>query len=304
MYNIELLNLLETVLNKGYQLKNGEVVFYCPFCHHHRKKLQINLENQKWHCWTCNKGGYKLFQLLRKINTSKNIISDILKLVDEVRFTGETKTDDKEIGLPKEYKPLWDKSKSPVYKHAIRYLKKRNVDVRDILRYSIGYCESGVYENRIIIPSYDENGILNYFLARDIFPESRMKYKNPPFSKDIIPFDLFVNWNKDIILCEGVMDAIAIRKNVIPLLGKFLPNKLKKKLIEKKVEKVYIALDEDAKQDAVKLAKFLMDSGIKIYLIEMKGKDPSEIGFSEFWKLVDDTKETRFSDLIRGQLYG
>ena len=100
------------------------------------------------------------------------------------------------------------------------------------------------------------------------------------------------------------MDAIAIRKNVIPLLGKFLPNKLKKKLVEKKVKKVYIALDEDAKHDAVKLAKFLMDSGIKTYLVEMKGKDPSEIGFIQFWKLVDDTKEARFSDLIRGQLYG
>ena len=304
MYNYELVALLEKVLNKGYQLKNGEIAFYCPFCNHHKKKLQVNLENQKWHCWTCNQGGYKLFQLLRKINTPKNIISEILKLINEVRFIDEEKTDNKEISLPKEYKPLWIKSNSPIYKHAIRYLKKRDVDVRDILRYSIGYCENGIYENRIIIPSYDDGAMLNYFIARDVFPDSRMKYKNPPFSKDIIPFDLFVNWNKPIILCEGVMDAIAIRKNVIPLLGKFLSNKLKKKLVEKKVKRVYIALDEDAKQDAVKLTKFLMDSGIKTYLIEMKDKDPSEIGFKKFWKLIDDTKETRFSDLIRGQLYG
>ena len=58
MYNHELVTVLEKVLNKSYQMKNGEHAFYCPFCNHHKKKLQINTETQKWHCWVCNTGGH------------------------------------------------------------------------------------------------------------------------------------------------------------------------------------------------------------------------------------------------------
>ena len=76
------------------------------------------------------------------------------------------------------------------------------------------------------------------------------------------------------------------------------------KLVKKKVKKIYIALDEDAKKDAIKLTQFLMDSGIETYLLEMKEKDPSELGFKDFWDLVDRTTQTKFSDIIKGKLYG
>ena len=172
------------------------------------------------------------------------------------------------------------------------------------MRYSIGYCESGVYSNRIIIPSYDEDGKLNYFLARDIFPNSKMKYKNPPMSKDTVVFELFINWNEPIVLVEGSFDAIAVRKNVIPLLGKFPSKSLVKKLVTKRVKKVYVALDTDAKKDAVKLAKFLMDNGVETYLLDMKEKDPAELGFENFWKRINQTEKSTFSDIIKGKLYG
>ena len=71
MSNYELITLLEKVLMKSYQMKNGEQAFHCPFCNHHKKKLQVNIETQKWHCWVCNKGGHKIGILLRKINAPK-----------------------------------------------------------------------------------------------------------------------------------------------------------------------------------------------------------------------------------------
>ncbi len=69
-----------------------------------------------------------------------------------------------------------------------------------------------------------------------------MKYKNPKVSKDIIGFDLFINWDLPIVLCEGVFDAIAIKRNAIPLFGKTIPKSLHKKIIEKKVRDIYICL--------------------------------------------------------------
>ena len=203
MYNYELITLLEKVLNKSYQMKNGEHAFYCPFCNHHKKKLQVNCETQKWHCWVCNKGGHKIGILLRKINAPKNIISEVLKVLGDYKGTRyeKEKVTEYDISLPNSYSPLLKKSDDPLYKNAISYLRRRGIDGRDILRYSIGYCPKGSYSNRIIIPSYDADGKLNYFIARDMFPNSKFKYKNPPMSKDTVAFELLINWNEPIVLC-------------------------------------------------------------------------------------------------------
>ena len=123
-------------------------------------------------------------------------------------------------------------------------------------------------------------------------------------SKDTVCFEMFINWKEPIVLCEGAFDAIAIRRNVIPLLGKFPSKTLVKRLVEKKVKQIYVALDEDARQDAIKLSKFLMDYGISTYLLNMKDKDPSELGFTKFWELLNSTQQSTFSDIIKGRLYG
>ena len=100
---------------------------------------------------------------------------------------------------------MWVKSNSPIYKHQLKYLKSRGVSQDDMIKYSIGYCEDGLYSNRIIIPSYDDEGQLNFFIGRDIF-DSKLKYRNSPTPKDIIGFDLFVNWEEPILLVEGFLD--------------------------------------------------------------------------------------------------
>ncbi len=103
MYNLELVTLLEKVLMKSYQMKNGEHAFHCPFCNHHKKKLQVNCETQKWHCWVCNKGGYKIGILLRKINAPQQIITDVLKLLDD--YVGTKKQQEEvtkyDVSLPR-----------------------------------------------------------------------------------------------------------------------------------------------------------------------------------------------------------
>ena len=280
-------------------MKNGEHAFHCPFCNHHKKKLQVNFETQKWHCWVCNKGGHKVSILLRKVNASREIIKEALKLLDEYVSYSKDKEEvtEYDVSLPQCYTPLWKKSDDPIYKNAIHYLKRRGIGGIDILRYSIGYCTSNGYKNRIIIPSYDADGKLNYFMARDMFPNSKFKYKNPPMSKDTVGFELFINWKEPIVLCEGIFDAIAVRNNAIPLFGKFPSKTLVKRLVEKKVKRIYVALDEDAKKDAIKLSKFLMDYGISTYLLEMKDKDPSELGFKKFWELLKIPKNQNFQIL-------
>jgi len=300
-----LLSIFGKLLGSYSEVKNNDVVFYCPFCHHHKKKFVLNLYNQKWHCWVCNASGRKFFHFLRKINARKDIIDEILKNIGEYRNYSNDK-DEKtqyDVSLPECFKPLWQKHNCLTYKHSIRYLNKRNINDEDIMRYGIGYCADGSYQNRVIIPSYDDKCMINYFIARDIFPNSNFKYKNPNISKDTIMFELLINWNKPIILCEGVFDAIAIKRNAIPLLGKFPSKTLVKKIIHTGVKEIYIALDEDAKSDSIKLSDFLINYGIKTYRINLKEKDPSEMGFKKFWELLNHTNEYSFSKSIRERLH-
>ena len=156
MYNLQLLTILEKVFGKSYQLKNGENAFYCPFCHHHKKKMQVNLETQKWHCWVCNEGGHKIGILLRKIGAPKHLIKEVLQLLnDYIGYEKDKEETIHNVSLPKEYKPLYIKSDDVIYRNAVHYLKKRRIGPKEILRYSMGYCDYGIYQNRIIIPSYD-----------------------------------------------------------------------------------------------------------------------------------------------------
>ena len=302
----KIINLLNRVLNSnGTKLrKQDEYMYWSPFISHHKPKLQINITTGKWHCWVSNVGGHNLFQLFKKVGASNEHFSELGELVDDVPRYKKTKDTSKEVvQLPKEYKPLWNGGDSIVKRHALSYLYKRGINDQDILKYDIGYCDFGLYSNRIIIPSYDSDGKLNFFVGRDFY-NGKMKYRNSPTSKDIIGFDLFINWDEPIILCEGVFDAMAFRRNAIPLFGKTVMDTLMKKIIEFRVKTIYLGLDNDAIEDAVKITETFINNGIEVRMMNFKEKDPSETGFSNLLYLIDRTKKTKFSDLMRVRLNG
>ncbi len=183
------------------------------------------------------------------------------------------------------------------------YLYKRGITFEDILKYNIGYCDEGLYTNRVIIPSYDDNGQLNFFVGRDVF-DSKLKYRNCTTTKNIIGFDLFINWDEPIILCEGVFDAMSFKRNAIPLFGKTVMSKLYKKIIERRVKTIYLALDKDAIKDAIKISDNFINNGIEIKMMRFKEKDPSEIGFKNLLPLMGKTEKIKFSDLMKLKLEG
>ena len=304
----KIINLLNRVLNSnGTKLrKQDEYMYWSPFISHHKPKLQVNIITGKWHCWVSNQGGHNLFQLFKKLKASKEHFDELVEIVGESKSLSskyEKVKDKKIVRLPNEFKALWKRGSSIIKRHSVVYLQNRGINMPDIIRYGIGYCEEGVYANRVIVPSYSSNGELNYFVGRDIY-EGGMKYKNPPVSKDIIGFDLFINWDEPIILCEGVFDAMAFRRNAIPLFGKTVMDTLMKKIIEFRVKTIYLGLDNDAIEDAVKITETFINNGIEVRMMNFKEKDPSETGFSNLLYLIDRTKKTKFSDLMRVRLNG
>ena len=301
---MKIVNLLNRVLkSQGQQLtKENEYMWWSPFVNHHKPKLQVNIKNGKWHCWVSGQGGHNLFQLFKKVKATKKQYQELNELSDNFSFEYvPTKQENKEVKLPDEYKPMWTKSNSPTYKHALKYLKSRGVSQDDMIKYSIGYCEEGLYSNRIIIPSYDNEGQLNFFIGRDIF-DSKLKYRNSPTPKDIIGFELFVNWEEPILLVEGALDAITSKVNSIPLFGKTIMNNLKRKILEKKVKTLYVALDNDAVKDSMRIVEELMNEGIKVHMIKLTEKDPNDIGYEKFTDIKNSTNETSFRELVKYKL--
>jgi DNA primase len=302
----KLLNLLTRAINSQATKtgQNYEYMFWSPFVQHHKPKLQINIQTQKWHCWVSESGGHNFFQLFKKINAPQKCFDELRDIVGNTYYPKYEKTsEEKTLILPKEFIPLWDGTDTnPEYKNAMEYLKKRDITQREILKYGIGYCVEGLYRYRIIIPSYDKDTTLNYFVGRDYYGGG-MKYKNPRVSKDVVGFESMVDWNQPVILCEGVFDAIAIKRNAIPLFGKTLPPKLLKRLVEHKIKKLYLILDADAQKDSMKIVDKLISYQIDVNMITLKDKDPSELGFEKTINLIKQTKDSlSFSDIMKMKL--
>jgi DNA primase len=305
MVNAVLLGAISSVLGKGKETSGNNYAFECPFCHHKKPKLEVNLvPNSKgenlWHCWTCNAKGKTLVGLFKKIKASSEKISEIKSILG---FTEKKEEDDStiiKVELPKEYKPLINLSRTDIIaKHALQYLKKRGITKDDIQKYNIGYCEEGRYKNMIIIPSYDKDGVINYFIGRSFDKEPQRKYDSPKCNKNaIIGLEYFINWNVPVILCEGIFDAIAIKRNVVPLFGKTIPKALMLKLVEPCVKTVYIALDNDALREAMDYAEELLNVGKDVYLVELNDKDPSEMGFENFTKLLHSAQPLTALELL------
>ncbi len=115
-------------------------------------------------------------------------------------------------------------------------------------------------------------------------------------------FEDQVSWDEPVVLCEGVFDAIAIRRNAIPMLGKFLPKKLELRLIENEVKTVYVLLDDDARTDALKLEQKLKSLGIRVSQVFVSGGDPADLGFNKTWSYIHQSKPTTFKDFINNRL--
>jgi DNA primase len=295
--NLLLLEILEQVLGKSSLKKNGqEALFYCPFCHHYKPKLSVNLETGSWHCWVCPNAGKKVTTLLRKINRFDKI-DEAKKITHDTSYTKNERLPT-DLILPQEFCSLVEKSKTPEYRQALRYIAERNITTYDIMKYNLGYCATGHYKNRIIIPSYNTSGILNFFIGRSYYKDSYMSYLSPDISKDIIGFDVFINWTEPIIITEGPMDAIAIRRNAIPLFGKIISPSLKIKIIQQKVKHLYIILDEDAIMNALDYCEEFLGYNMNVYLVEMPDKDPSKLGFIETWKHIETTKPIDYKTLF------
>lgn len=306
----QIVSLLNELLNQTARLRKGgnQAVYFCPCCHHYKRKLEINLETGQWHCWTCNIKGSFLGSFLTKVKAPKSYRERLLKLTGDVRLAARNrkKPSPTDVILPESFHPLAVPCGSVEYKNALAYLKKRGITHEDIVRYNIGYCEEGDYAYHIIVPSYDANGNLNFFIGRRYYDtEGAIPHKKPEVPMELVGFESFINYSEPLNLCEGVFDAIAIRNNAIPLFGKYPSKTLRERMILNKTKQVNMILDSDAPEDSMRNCELLMKQvpGLEVKLVKLGGKDPAAMGFAKTHAAIRQPAEAvDFMDLLAHRL--
>jgi len=293
MYEERKLNILTEIFGSYTRIGN-EYIFKCPKCEHHKKKLSINLDKDKFKCWICDTAGSNL-RLIKRYGSYQHqrIWGEMVGVVDlldyDRLFSEEVEIkEEEEVKLPSEFISLCNREVSLTSLQAKRYLKDRGITKEDILLWKIGYCVAGEYAGRVVIPSFDMNGKVNYFVART-YDNSFRKYTNPAVSKDIVFNELYVDWSDDVIIVEGVFDAIKAR-NAIPILGSTIRENSKLfQSIVKHDSAIYLALDPDAEKKAEKLIADLLDYDIEVYKITLpNGKDVGDMSHEEFLKYKNE----------------
>ena len=247
----------------------GQISFDCPACSYEKDmpegdgkgNLEINYNRSVFNCWSCGERNHMygpVTKLIKKYGNPK-ILRDYLLIKPEADTMVGKDTTNIVVELPEGYKKLSEcTSKDFKYDLAMGYLRERGITDDIIKEFEIGYSFKGKYFNRIIIPSYDSEGKLNYFIARWFAKEkNKLKYLNPDVEKKEMIFNEGkINWDATIYLVEGVTDHIVV-PNSIPMLGKYISPLLLEMLYEKATCNIVILLDDDAIDDAINLYKQL-----------------------------------------------
>jgi len=269
----------------NYRKVGEEFLFSCPFCKHHKPKLSVNLDKGA-KCWVCGWATPNLYRLVRKFGNfeQRQEWKSFTNEIDINTFSEDLFGDLQEepapqtVDLPREFVSLANKNLPITSAMARSYLRSRGVTREDILRWKIGYCPSGEYKERVVVPSFNGDGYSNYFIARS-YGREWPKYKNPPTARDIIFNELYIDWDQDLVIVEGVFDAIVAGPNAVPLLGSTIreSSKLFQEIVRHDTP-IYVALDVDAEKKAMRLVRLLLQYDMEVYKVDISDHGATDVG--------------------------
>lgn len=119
------------------------------------------------------------------------------------------------------------------------FIKKRKIDN------NLFIAHSGRYKSRIIIPVINDNK-LEYFQGRSLYNEILPKYLNPHVEKTNIIFNKnSISFDRDIIVTEGLIDAMSIGLQCTSTLGADISDEKLEQLFNLTKHTVIVCTDND-----------------------------------------------------------
>lgn len=292
---------------------NTNVTAICPICARQgsaKKKLSIRLDDGRYHCWVCGSKGRSIVQIIKKYHSNlAEEAKKYFKIRDHRSFDlfGEEEPEptlEDLVTVPEGFQLLGTvlDSRRPDIKAAVGYCYARGLRLRDIWHFKLGISTEARFNRRVIIPSFDEAGVINFYSARSIDKVRRMKYLNSSVQKTKIIFnEINIDWSKELALVEGPFDLMKCNENSTCLLGSQLSkeSKLFRQIVRNQTP-VVLALDPDAIQKSHKIASSLSSFGVNVRMASIpQGRDVGDMSHDEFVSL----RKSASSWTIDSQLY-
>lgn len=239
-----------------------QYAFNCPICDEGRNKgnLEVNLKSHLFHCWSCEVKGI-LFNFFKNFGNKGYVKQYILHRPRDER---KIEKKYKDVVLPEGFTKFSEIILDyPPHKQAYNYLKNRGVTDELIEKYSIGLTTKGFFANRIVFPSYDKSGNLNFFVTRT-WTNAKPKYLNCDQPKDRIIFnEHLINWDEPLYITEGVIDGI-FAGNALITLGCDIYPLIREVIYKNAKSDIIIAYDGDMWGKKIKDAYHTINVG-KLY---------------------------------------
>jgi len=300
------LAFLERQLGKSkYSSNTKEAEFFSPFVSHHKPKLSINLETDKWQCWVSGKNGKRLLYVLKEAGASRDDIKEYVekyKAKDVVISSRTLLADDTfSLTLPQEFSAIATCKNSVLGKRAAKYLYGRGLTDIDILQHKIGVVPDG----GIVFPSFDKSGKLNMFTTRLSSGQYYSPWTPKGYKNSIILNELNIDWSKPVVLVEGFMDMSKSTRNTIPLFGSSLNyDSILFESLVARAHEVVLAFDSDAWKKSDKVAKILSIYDVDVSIVGLGSfKDVGEMSKDQFKKVYETrqpwTPESSFLKRVR-----
>ena len=264
---------IEKFGNNYVKNKSNEFIFNCIKCG--RPKLYVNTSNGIYHCFRCDFKG----RLKGRVS-----LSDVKEKYNLDALNKTSRDNDKTLTLI----PL---IKTPLNNEQVQALKNRGLSESDIKFYNIcGRPE----DDRIQIPNFVK-GIFTDVICAWQYDKSKVNDKNPkylnsegtPKSKTLFNIYNIDKGINQIILCEGIFNAITAGKNAVASYGCSLSERQCELLIEKEPKSILIAYDSDepgvnGSLKAIKILKNAKYRGIVEYVLLPRNVDINDLGHDNF----------------------
>lgn len=311
----EKFNFLSSFI-RNYKLEKDDtnLSIWCPFCKNKDKnklKLVMHLEKNFYHCWICDKSGgisSLIWHLDKsKVQESKNYFKSYKKTFS--LFDEKEEEIDLSVELPRDFRLISNNlhRKDKDLQDLVEYCKNRGFNKHKILMLKVGYSNVFEFRRSLIIPSFDENGVVNFYTSRKIDASTNdpYKYNNARIQKKYIIFnDLNIDWNIPLTLVEGPLDLIKTNDNATCLLGSSLTEDmlLFQKIVKNKTP-VNIALDRDAYYKAVRIGNLLSNYDVDVNIVDTrKYSDVGDMPREYFKNILGEANTFDKDDLLLNKI--
>lgn len=267
--------------------KGLNAAFRCPECGGAKKqKFIVRIDTGQYHCWVCDARGASVAKVLRKLSPEVAARWEGVAGSHQRRFLDEV-TEAPKVELPMGFRLLAESldSYDPDVRDCLRYIQDRGLGLREMWYFRLGYVKRGRLARRVIMPSFDADGKLNYWTARSIDKDVVGKYINPPIPRGEFIFnELNIDWRQEVTLVEGPFDLTKCDSNATAILGSNMSRRSALfQAIARNRTPVVLALDSDMPEKQHKWAKALSEFDVPVRILDLDGyKDVGEMSREEF----------------------